>query len=69
MKIIKHGGFVGRSRIVEFTCPYCGCVFQAKKGEYYVSASPINWRSYAQIDCPDCGNKLEKRIPLPPYTL
>lgn len=51
-----------------YECPHCGCVFQAKKGEYCVGASPISWRSYAQIDCLDCGNKLEKIMPLPLYT-
>lgn len=60
MKIIKHGGFIGRTGVIEFNCPHCGCVFQAKKGEYCVSASPISWRSYAQIDCLDAVINLKK---------
>lgn len=57
MRIIRDGMPDEDNKIKEFTCVYCGCVFEANKNEYkYIQRKcGKNDYVYYQCQCPYCG--------------
>ena len=74
MKIKKHGKSDKKNlKTLVFTCPQCGCVFEASEDEYWEGSnfnSPIGdpnltWTTTAayisrHCNCPECHAKCEK---------
>lgn len=67
MKIIKEGNkeiaMAKRAKLVEFSCPLCGCVWQANKDEYEDGSNQYDGAIF-YCDCPTCGENIysSKRI-------
>ena len=53
MKIITPGNIELAEEVRRFSCDKCGCVFEAKRGEYK-SGSKCN-EVYYHCKCPTCG--------------
>lgn len=61
MKIIQHGKpKTDFNTIKRFKCDFCGCVFEADKGEYKVGTQYNS--IYHQCKCPDCGKHANEVI-------
>lgn len=63
MKVIKSGRPVTiqlKKGPLRFECRSCGCVFEAKKGEYRVG-SQYNETEY-MCNCPECGQVTSKLV-------
>lgn len=60
LNILKTGDLTLKEkkdkRTVKFTCPDCGCVFTADKGEYK-EVDEHYCMSYRYKACPCCGRK------------
>lgn len=56
-KIIKPGR---PGEIKRFTCPRCGCVFEADRDDYEKGVSDISLKKYAEVACPFCGYFVRK---------
>lgn len=56
MKIIIPGDADRLKKVKRFSCPYCGCVFEAEQGEY----KRTSWRNedYYIHPCPTCGKEV-----------
>lgn len=57
MKIIKKGN-PSKIGTFEFDCRKCGCIFEAKEGEYVRKVSSDTFFVYC--DCPCCGNTIRR---------
>ena len=52
-----------------FTCLFCGNIFTAEDGDYYldeIAKEPVDgkeWLVYTyNCDCPECGNAITEKI-------
>lgn len=55
MKIIKEGK-IGTTR--RFNCERCGCIWEAKKGEYEPTP-PVGDLKFYWMKCPTCGKYVD----------
>lgn len=60
MKILKEGDLKLLQKIKKFTCPYCGCIFEASKDEYK-NGMQYN-EEYYYCKCPFCNRTAYKNI-------
>lgn len=61
MKIIKKGTICGNIKTKIFTCPECGCIFEATDDEYEILKSETYGGyigTYFKITCPYCFKHL-----------
>lgn len=56
MKIIKPGDKEKLKETKRFLCEYCGCEFEADKGEYNVGEQYNE--TYYYHPCPTCGKNV-----------
>lgn len=47
--------------IVRFTCPECGCIFDADENSY-LPLRNAEHKTYAYITCPDCGEDVHEQV-------
>ncbi len=54
MKILKEGNLELLKQTKRFSCSYCGCEFEADKGEYKTTNQYNEY--YHSCKCPCCGH-------------
>lgn len=59
MKIIKQGNKTNLKETKHFLCGFCGCEFEADKGEYIVGEQYNS--EYYCFPCPTCGKTVYSR--------
>lgn len=57
MKILKNGDLRKFNQVKEFSCHYCGCVFEANKNEYTLHDDQRDG-PWIEIRCPCCKTRL-----------
>ncbi len=56
MKIIKAGNINKVNKTRQFTCPECGCIFEADKDEYVFSMDVYGQPDGYYVTCPYCNS-------------
>ena len=62
MKIIKVGTIENETK--RFECKNCGCIFEADKGEYFMSSQMqiLQGMNVYQCQCPTCNRMTDNEV-------